>query len=54
MKYDLLQTAWFALSIVCLHIGNKKNIDTYCNAAFWGCITMSGIVSVLGKLERLL
>ncbi len=55
MIYDLLQIAWLILSVVNLHIGNKKlKIDTYQNAAFWGCMIMSGIACVLGKLESLL
>lgn len=54
MIYDLLQTAWLILSVINLYIGNKKSIDAYQNVAFWGCMIMSGIVCVAGKIQRLL
>lgn len=54
MMYDLLQTAWLILSVINLHIGYKKSIDAYQNVAFWGCMIMSGIVCVAGKIQRLL
>lgn len=54
MIYNLLQTAWLILSVINLYIGNKKSIDAYQNVAFWGCVIMSGIVCVAGKLQRLL
>lgn len=54
MMYNLLQTAWLVMAVITEHIGRKKNIDFYKNAAFWGCMIMSGIVCVLGKIQRLL
>lgn len=54
MMYDLLQTAWLVMAVITEHIGRKKNIDFYKNAAFWGYMIMSGIVCVLGKIQRLL
>lgn len=54
MMYDLLQTAWFVMAVITEHIGRKKEIDFYKNVAFWGCIIMSEIVCVVGKIQRLL
>lgn len=54
MIYDLLQIAWFVMAVINEHIGRKKEIDIYKNVAFWGCIIMSGIVCVAGKIQRLL
>lgn len=54
MKYDLLQLAWIVMAVITAYTGGKKDIDFYKNAAFWRCMIMSGIVCVLGKIQRLL
>ena len=54
MIYELLQIAWLILSVIDLYVGYKKSIDAYQNVAFWGCVIMSGIVCVAGKIQRLL
>lgn len=54
MKYDLLQLAWIVMAVITAYTGGKKDINSYKNTAFWGCIIMSNLIFILKKLEQLL
>lgn len=51
IMYDLLSIAWLVMAVIADHIGRKKDINFYQNAAYWGCIIMSSIVFILKKLK---